>query len=160
MNVVDARQYYWTAPFDDPLHDAPEDVIAGWIEVANAAHAELTQFGLPATVLLPAQNSLPGPEGMQIAVHGKRPFGVELNWEPPLTRSVEYTEMVIRTAPVAASGTPPLLKYVTRGSEAMLEAGMAILSAAGFDTTKDLFERQTYFYRVLAAPTTPIIERG
>lgn len=159
MTVVDARQYYWTAPFDDPLHDAPADVIAEWSKVANAAHAELTHFGLPATVIPREQNSQPGPEGMQIAVYAKRPFGVHLNWIPPVARSAEYTEMVIRTASAATSGIPPLLHYVSRASEAILDAAMTILTAAGFATAKDLFERQDHYYRVLAAPMMPIIER-
>ena len=158
MNIVDARKFYWAAPpFEEqPLYRAPADVQAGWIELAKQAQAELERFGLPATVVTPdAAKTFGSPAGALIIVNDKRPFGVTLYWEPPLTGSVEFKNVVTGKAM-----TSPLFRYVGKGQSAMEEATMLILSAAGFETAKESGEGNSFEYRVLMPPLTPIIERG
>ena len=158
MHVVDARQFYWAAPpfREQPLYRAPDDVVAGWMEVARQAQAELERFGIATTVLLSENRVGLGVDaGAQIVVCNARPFGVILNWEPPLAGADEFKNVVLKR-----STSSPLFKYVTEAQIAMKEAIMAVLSAAGFDTVRDFFEGGAYDYRVLFAPEIPIVERG
>lgn len=91
MHIVDARKFYWAAPplYEQPLYRAPDDVVAGWMELANQARAELERFGLPATV---ARDDNPNPRGQPsgalIIVNPKHPFGVTLDWEPPISKTI------------------------------------------------------------------------
>ncbi|GAA5172048.1 hypothetical protein [Amycolatopsis dongchuanensis] len=158
MPVVDARQFYWSAPpFEEqPLFRAPEEVMTGWTEIANQAQIELERFGLPATVMRAEEDFSVASPGVQILVCSARPFGVVLNWEPPIAGTPEFTKVVLDGAV-----NSPLLTYVAKGRIAMLDASAAILNAAGFITMKDYAngDGSTYDYRVLFAPKASIIER-
>ncbi|MEV8608506.1 hypothetical protein AB0383_11340 [Amycolatopsis sp. NPDC051373] len=155
--TVDARQFYWTAPpFEEqPLFRAADDVVAGWMELANHAQSELEGFGIPATVLVADDRvGLGADPGAQLIVCNARPFGVILTWEPSIRGTEEFRNIVLNR-----STTSPLLRYVAEGRNLMTEACMAVLSAAGFSTARDHFEGTGYDYRVLFAPQIPIIER-
>ncbi|MEV6896217.1 hypothetical protein [Amycolatopsis sp. NPDC051372] len=156
MNVVDAREFYWAAPpFEEqPLFRAPDDVVAGWVELANLAQAELERFGIPAAVVTDdSPNALGSPAGVQIIVSHKRPYGVILDWEPALAGTIEYKNIVMKQ-----SLTSPLLKYVTKANEVMRQAVLSVLSAAEFGIATEISETEHY-YRVLSAPQTPMLER-
>ncbi|MEV4599412.1 hypothetical protein AB0K15_18620 [Amycolatopsis sp. NPDC049253] len=153
---LDARQFYWMAPpFEEqPLFRAPEDVVAGWMEIANQACSELRNFGLPATVLAAEDRvGLGGDPGGQVIVCNARPFGVILAWEPPLRGSEEFKNAVL-----SRSTDSPLLKYIVEGKELMSMACIRLLAAAGFTTAIEGFEGSGFTYRILFTPRNSVVE--
>jgi len=135
---------------DDPLYRAPEDAIVSWQELAESARAELERIGFAASVV-DARSPDSLPDGAYVWVHEQEPFGVSLDWSPPVTRSPRFREIVIMQ-----DMTAPLFQYVVNTKEIIQKAMLDILKEAGFRTLVDHQERDRYLYRVLAAPAHPV----
>ncbi|MFD2467317.1 hypothetical protein [Amycolatopsis silviterrae] len=74
------------------------------------------------------------------------PFGVTLDWTPPVTKTPEYREKVLNQD---ASG---LLAYVVHAKEIVLRALSSVLQEAGFRALADHVDGDACNYRVLKAP--------
>jgi hypothetical protein len=136
---------------NDPAFRAPEEALAYWTELAEQVRAELERMGFPASVVS-GEMPFGAPKGAQVLVHAMYPFGVMLDWDPPLTASDAYEEAVA-PAPVPH----PLLVYVATSTKIISRALLDVLKEARFRVLVDYAGSQTYNYRVLAAPEHPLV---
>jgi len=80
-----------------------------------------------------------------------QPFGVALDWRPPLVETDTYWEIVL-----AQDVTASLLRYSVAAKQIIIKAMHDVLREAGFQVLMDHEERNSYIYRVLAAPRFPL----
>ncbi|MFE6611690.1 hypothetical protein [Amycolatopsis sp. NPDC057786] len=134
---------------DNPVYRAPDDAIESWKNLAEQVRTELTRMGFAASVV-PNGDPFGLPPGAHVWVHSIQPFGVTLDWVPPVTNSPAYDQKVL------AQDTSGLFSYVTTASKITLQAMHAILLEAGFEAQIDDAEDRVRYFRVLAAPTHPM----
>lgn len=149
--MTDPFQFYKQAHLsDDPLYRAPEDAIESWRELAGQVRDELTRMGFSASVVT-HDTPFPLPVGAQVWFWETPPWGVTLDWHPPVAESDGLHEILL-----AQDARNPLLRYVVNATELIKKAMLDIVTEAGFRTLIDHQERNTYFYRVLRAPLYPL----
>jgi hypothetical protein len=134
---------------DNPAYRAPEDAINSWKSLATEAQAELARMGFPASIV-PNGNPFQLPAGAHIWVHEIQPFGVELDWVPPVTKTAEFT------AKVVAQDVSGLFGYVSNAKQIIIRAIQDVLKEAGFRTLVDHQAGNSHIYRVLSAPQHPL----
>lgn len=134
---------------DGPVYHAPEDAVASWLELAGQARQELIRTGFPASVV-PDENPFGLPFGAHIWVHKTEPFGVTLDWVPPVTKTPEFTEKVLN------QDTSGLFSYVVNTREIIVRALSDVLHEAGFRVLIDHASGNSYNYRVLEGPRIPL----
>ncbi|MDX6260294.1 MAG: hypothetical protein QOH84_1982 [Kribbellaceae bacterium] len=134
---------------DGPVYRAPDDAIESWQKLAEEVRRELERMGFPASVV-PGGDPQGLPPGAHIWVNTVEPFGVTIDWDPPVTGSPEYVEKVL-----TQDVTSGLFSYVVNASEIIVRALVEVLREAGFKVLIDHAGGRTYNYRVLSAPRFP-----
>jgi hypothetical protein len=148
--VTDPFQFFTASHLHDgPGYRAPEDAIESWQKLAEEVRRELERMGFPAAVIL-GGDPQGLPPGAHIWVNTVEPFGVTIDWDPPVTGSPEYVEKVL-----TQDVTSGLFSYVVNASEIIVRALCEVLREAGFKVLIDHAGGQTYNYRVLSAPRFP-----
>ena len=135
---------------DGPVYKAPADAVASWRELAEQVRAELTRMGFTASVVPESGDPHGLPYGAHIWVNHVEPFGVTLDWVPPVTGTPEFSEKVL-TQDVHSG----LFPYVVNAGEIIVRTLSSVLHEAGFLVLTDHSGGNTYNYRVLEAPRFP-----
>jgi hypothetical protein len=149
--VTDPLQFYKQAHLSgDSSYRAPDDAIESWRELAGQVRDELTRVGFPVSVVA-SNNPYPMPVGAQVWFWETPPWGVTLDWNPPVAESDRFREIVL-----AQDVRNQLLRYVVNATNLINKAMLDIVTEAGFRTLMDHQEGNTYIYRVLGAPTYPL----
>ena len=150
MTAADPFRFYREQHLHDgPVYYAPEDAVASWLELAEKVREELVRMGFAASVVADV-DPYTLPFGARIWVHKIEPFGVTLDWSPPVTVSPEYREKVLNRD---ISG---LFRYVVNAKGVIIRMLSDVLHEAGFKVLADHASGGDYNYRVLQAPQIPL----
>jgi len=145
MTAADPFRFYREQHLHDgPVYFAPDEAVASWLELAEKVREELVRMGFAASVVTGDPSGLP--HGARIWVNKIEPFGVTLDWDPPVRNSPEYLERVHNR------DIGGVFAYATHASEIITRAMSNVLHEALFEVLIDHSRGGSYLYRVLKAP--------
>jgi len=107
-------------------------------------------MGFAASVLSGDEFHVSPPAGALVVVHAIQPFGVTLDWHSPAMDTTDYQEKVL-----TKDVTGGLFGYAFT-QRIIIKATHDVLKEARFQTLMDHEERDSYHYRILAAPQYPV----